>query len=255
MTPGIRPLIAGNWKMHGTSAWLGELRAIGEGFAEAAGESADGVICVPATLLARASETLRGTPVVAGGQDCHPEESGAHTGDVAAEMLADCGAAYVIVGHSERRADHGESDVEVAAKAKAVWRAGLMAIVCIGETKAEREAGETLAVLSRQIAGSVPEGATAASTVIAYEPVWAIGTGLTPTADDVAEAHAHIRRELEGRIGQENARAMRILYGGSVKPGNARELLSVPNVDGALIGGASLKAADFLSIAAAARLV
>ncbi|WP_309085365.1 triose-phosphate isomerase [Chelativorans sp.] len=250
MTPAIRPLIAGNWKMHGTSASLGELKAIGAGFAEAAGADAEGLICVPATLLSRAAEILAGTPVAVGGQDCHAEASGAHTGDISAEMLADCGATYVLVGHSERRTDHGESDGAVAAKAKAAWRAGLVAIICIGETKAQRESGETLTVLSRQIAGSVPEGATADNTVVAYEPVWAIGTGLTPTAADVAAAHAHLRGELQGKLGREAA-GIRLLYGGSVKPANARELLSLLNVDGALIGGASLKAADYLAIAGA----
>ncbi|MCT8999494.1 triose-phosphate isomerase [Chelativorans intermedius] len=252
MTPAIRPLIAGNWKMHGTSASLGELKAIAEGFAGAAGQGADGLVCVPATLLSRAVEAVRGTPLAIGAQDCHAAESGAHTGDIAAGMIADCGATHVIVGHSERRTDHGESDAEVAAKAAAAWRAGLVAMICLGETRAEREAGETLAVLSRQLAGSVPEGATAANTVIAYEPVWAIGTGLTPTVEDVEEAHAHLRTELETRFGAEGGR-MRLLYGGSVKPANAHELLSVANVDGALVGGASLKAVDFLGIASAVR--
>ncbi|MDZ5697748.1 triose-phosphate isomerase [Chelativorans sp. M5D2P16] len=252
MTTSIRPLIAGNWKMHGTGASLGELKVIGEGFSSAAGADIEGLICVPATLLSRARETLDGTPVFVGGQDCHAEESGAHTGDIAAEMLADCGASHVIVGHSERRTDHGESDAEVAAKAKAAWRAGLVAIVCVGETRQQRESGETLAILSRQIAGSLPAGATAENTVVAYEPVWAIGTGLTPTSEDVAEAHAHLRAELGRAIGAQSA-GVRILYGGSVKPANARELLSVSNVDGALIGGASLKAADYLGICEATR--
>ncbi|WP_011580974.1 MULTISPECIES: triose-phosphate isomerase [Chelativorans] len=252
MTPTIRPLIAGNWKMHGTESSLGELKAIGSGFVEAAGAGADGVICVPATLLARASDILAKTPVATGGQDCHPATSGAHTGDIAAEMLADCGASYVIVGHSERRTDHHEADEDVAAKAEAAWRAGLTAIICIGETKIQREAGETLSVLSRQIAGSVPPGATAKNSVIAYEPVWAIGTGLTPTVEDVAQAHAHLRAELGMKLGIE-ADGMRLLYGGSVKPSNAGELLSILNVDGALIGGASLKAADFLAISAAVK--
>lgn len=252
MTPGIRPLVAGNWKMYGTSASLDTLRSIGEGFAAEAGEGVEGLICVPATLLARASDVLQQTPVRAGGQDCHAAREGAHTGDIAAEMLADSCATHVIVGHSERRTDHGETDAQVAEKAKAAWRAGLTAIICIGETRQERESGETLAVLSRQIAGSVPQGATATNTVIAYEPVWAIGTGLTPTIGDVTEAHAHLRRELDGKLGQEAA-DMRLLYGGSVKPGNARELLSIRNVDGALVGGASLKADDFLAICAAAR--
>lgn len=246
MTPGIRPLIAGNWKMHGTGASLAELSTI------AAGDlaSSDALICVPATLLSRAKDVLEGGAVLLGGQDCHAAASGAHTGDVSAEMLADAGAGHVIVGHSERRTDHGETDADVAAKAQAAWRAGLTAVICIGETKDERQRGETLAVLSRQIAGSVPRMATAANTVIAYEPVWAIGTGLTPTAADVAEAHAHIRAELTGLLGGA-AGAMRILYGGSVKPSNAAELLAIPHVDGALVGGASLKAVDFLGIVAA----
>ena len=252
MTPGIRPLIAGNWKMHGARDSLGELKAIGEGFSSAAGAGADGLVCVPATLLERAVGVLDATHVTAGGQDCHPQPSGAHTGDIAAEMLADCGATHVIVGHSERRMDHGEKDDDVAAKARAAWRAGLVAIICIGETDDERKAGETLAVLSRQIAGSVPNGADPENTVIAYEPVWAIGTGLTPTTQDVERAHAHIRDELQAKFG-DGASAMRILYGGSLKPGNAGELLAVPNVDGGLIGGASLKATDFLAIAEAVR--
>ncbi len=252
MTPGIRPLVAGNWKMNGLSAALSELTLIGKGFMNGLETEADALICVPATLLARASDILSATPVAAGGQDCHPNESGAHTGDISAEMLKDAGARHVIVGHSERRADHGETDETVAAKAAAGWRAGLVSIICIGETSAERDAGQTLDVLTRQIEGSVPVEATAATTVIAYEPVWAIGTGLTPTAADVADAHAHIRATLSKRIGDEASR-MRLLYGGSVKPGNARELLAVANVDGALIGGASLKAADFLGIADAYR--
>lgn len=250
MTPGIRPLVAGNWKMNGTRASLAELRAIVEGAGSAAG--ADALVCVPATLLSQAAETVAGSPVAVGGEDCHPAPSGAHTGDVSAEMLAGCGATHVIVGHSERRADHGEDDALVAAKAQAAWRAGLVAIICIGETKEQREAGETLDVLSRQLAGSVPAGATAANTVIAYEPVWAIGTGLTPTEADVAKAHAHIREGLRGPLKEEASRT-RILYGGSVKPDNAAALLAVDNVDGALVGGASLKAKDFLGIASACR--
>lgn len=250
MTPGIRPLVAGNWKMNGTSASLDELRAIGDGFMRGLDAQTEALICVPATLLARAAEILARTPVRAGGEDCHPKESGAHTGDISAEMLKDAGASHVIIGHSERRTDHGEDDATVNAKAEAAWRAGLVAIVCIGETNAQRQAGETLDVLSRQIDGSVPDSATAANTVIAYEPVWAIGTGLTPTAADVAEAHAHIRARLADKLGA-GAKGMRILYGGSVKPSNAVELLGVDNVDGALVGGASLKAADFLGIAEA----
>ncbi|WP_274423927.1 triose-phosphate isomerase [Chelativorans sp. YIM 93263] len=251
MTAGMKALVAGNWKMNGTSTSLDVLKAIGEGFTTIAGEEIEGLVCVPATLLARASETLRNTPVKTGGQDCHPSATGAHTGEISAEMLADCGATHVIVGHSERRTDHGESDADVADKAKAAWRAGLIAIVCVGETRPERDSGDTLSILSRQIAGSVPEGATADNTVIAYEPVWAIGTGLTPTAADVAEAHDHLRRELKTRLGNE-ASEVRLLYGGSVKPDNARELLAIDHVNGALVGGASLKAEDFLAICEAA---
>jgi triosephosphate isomerase len=250
MTPGIRPLVAGNWKMNGVSASLTELHAIGHGFMHGLDAETEALVCVPATLLYRASEILHQTPVKSGGQDCHARESGAHTGDISAEMLKDAGATHVIVGHSERRTDHGEDDATVHAKAEAAWRAGLVAIVCIGETRAERESGATLDVLSRQIGGSVATMATAKNTVIAYEPVWAIGTGLTPTAADIADAHAHIRTRLRERLGAE-AERMRILYGGSVKPSNARELLAIDNVDGALVGGASLKASDFLGIAEA----
>ena len=252
MTPGIRPLVAGNWKMNGTSASLNELVSIGNGFMKGLEAETEALVCVPATLLWRASEILHRTPVKSGGQDCHAKETGAHTGDISAEMLKDAGASAVIVGHSERRTDHGETDADVRAKAEAAWRAGIVAIICIGETQAEREAGQTLDVLSRQIAGSVPHGATQATAVIAYEPVWAIGTGLTPSVDDVAQAHAHIRTELTKLVGDEAGR-MRILYGGSVKPSNAGELLAVANVDGALVGGASLKASDFLGIAEAYR--
>jgi len=250
MTPGIRPLVAGNWKMNGTGASLNELRSIAHGFMSGLDTETDALVCVPATLLSRASEVLRGSPVASGGEDCHAEAAGAHTGDVSAEMLKDAGASFVIVGHSERRTDHGETDATVHDKARAAWRAGLKAIICVGETRAERDAGEALAVLKRQIAGSVPEEAQAADTIVAYEPVWAIGTGLTASAGDVAEAHAHLRAELGGKAGDEAGR-MRILYGGSVKPGHAVELLGLANVDGALVGGASLKAADFLGIAEA----
>jgi triosephosphate isomerase len=252
MTPGIRPLVAGNWKMNGTSASLHDLHAFGHGFMQGLDAETDALLCLPATLLSSAAPILARTPVRLGGQDCHAAPQGAHTGDISAEMLKDAGATFVIVGHSERRTDHGEDDTTVRAKAQAAWRAGLVAIICIGETRQEREAGKTLDVLSRQIAGSVPDGATSATTVIAYEPVWAIGTGLTPTAADVEEAHAHIRERLAEKLGGEAAR-MRILYGGSVKPSNAAELLAVANVDGALVGGASLKAADFIGIAEAYR--
>jgi triosephosphate isomerase len=230
------------------------LRAIGHGFMSGLDAETDALICPPATLITRAVEVLKTTPVKIGGQDCHARESGAHTGDISAEMLKDAGASHVIVGHSERRTDHGETDAVVRAKAEAAWRAGIVAIICIGETKAERELGATLDILSRQIAGSVPPTATAHNTVVAYEPVWAIGTGLTPTAADVAEAHAHIRAELKELLSAEAART-RILYGGSVKPANAAELLAVNNIDGALVGGASLKAADFLGIAEAYRTI
>jgi triosephosphate isomerase len=244
---GRRKLAAGNWKMNGTKGSLAELKAIAAG---AAGVASDVAICPPATLIAEAVVAVAGTTVEIGGQDCHAKACGAHTGDISAEMIADAGGKLVIVGHSERRTDHGETDAEVRAKTEAAWRAGLVAIVCIGETETERRGGETDAVLSRQVAGSVPEGATAANLVVAYEPVWAIGTGLTPSTDDIRAAHAHIRARLAGRLGEE-ADAIRILYGGSVKPANAAEIMGLPGVDGALVGGASLKAADFLAIVAA----
>lgn len=252
VTPSIRPLVAGNWKMNGTSQSLAELKSIGQGFHEGLGSFADAVICPPATLIMRAHDVLGSNPVKVGGQDCNVKESGAHTGDISAEMLKDAGASFVIVGHSERRADHGESDETVRSKAEAAWRAGIVAIICIGETLDEREEGRTLGILSGQIAGSLPASATADNTVIAYEPVWAIGTGRTPTLEDVAQAHAHIRGELVKTLGK-HATKMRILYGGSVKPSNASELLGVLNVDGALVGGASLKSGDFLAIAEAYR--
>ena len=243
----IRPLVAGNWKMNGLSGSNGEFEKIVGGAARLAGR-ADLMVCPPFTLIARFTSTAGAVAV--GGQDCHPQASGAHTGDIATEMLADAGARAVIVGHSERRADHHESDALVRAKALAAWRAGLTAIVCVGETRAQREAGETLRVVGGQLAGSLPEGATGANLVVAYEPVWAIGTGLTPTPADVAEVHGFIRRTLSERFGAGGAK-IRILYGGSVKPSNARELLGVADVNGALVGGASLKADDFLAIAAA----
>jgi len=248
MSLKIKPLVAGNWKMHGTADSLAELRSIAQGFMNGLDSETDALICVPATLLTRAHDIVASTPVAVGGQDCHAEASGAHTGDISAEMLKDAGASFVIVGHSERRTDHGESDEMVLAKAEAGWRGGLQSIICVGETQAQREAGHTLDVLSRQIEGSVPAGADGANTVIAYEPVWAIGTGLTPTPADVAAAHAHIRQRLETRLGR-HAERMRILYGGSVKPSNAAELMAIAHVDGALVGGASLKAKDFLAIA------
>jgi len=208
------------------------------------------LICPPATLVLAVAEAMRGSGALVGGQNCHAKASGAHTGDVSAEMLRDAGASHVIVGHSERRTDCGETDAIVRAKAEAAWRAGLVPIVCIGETLAEREAGKTLAVLETQLTGSVPAGATASKLVVAYEPVWAIGTGKTPTTPEVAAAHAHIRNVLGGLTAE--AAAVRLLYGGSVNSRNAAELLAAADVDGALVGGASLKADDFLAIAKAA---
>ena len=249
MSPIIRPLIAGNWKMNGLRASMAEFEAMVAG-ASAVAAKADLLVCPPATLIAAFAAKLGGSKGVAiGGQDCHPKASGAHTGDISAEMLADVGASAVIVGHSERRADHGESDALVRQKAEAAWRAGLTAIVCIGETQSQRDAGQTLDICRGQLQGSLPDGARADNLVVAYEPVWAIGTGLTPTAKDVEQIHRFIRETLDGRFNGEGAR-MRILYGGSVKPSNARELMGVANVNGALVGGASLKAADFLAIAA-----
>jgi triosephosphate isomerase len=208
-------------------------------------------VCPPATLISACAAAANASPLMIGGQDCHPDATGAHTGDISAEMIADCFGTYVIVGHSERRQYHGEKDADVRAKAEAAHRAGLTAIVCVGETRDEREAGKTLNVVRRQLRGSVPEAATEADLVIAYEPVWAIGTGLTPTPADVAEVHALIRDELKRLVGKAHQTKVRILYGGSVKPSNAKELLAVANVDGALVGGASLVAADFLAIAGA----
>jgi triosephosphate isomerase (TIM) len=249
MKHSIRPLIAGNWKMNGLRASLAEFEAMLAGASKVVGK-ADLLVCPPATLIAVFAEKSRGsTSLAIGGQDCHPEASGAHTGDISAEMLADAGASAVIVGHSERRADRGESDGLVRQKAEAAWRAGLTAIVCIGETQKQRDSGQTLEICRGQLNGSLPDGARADNLVVAYEPVWAIGTGLTPTTEDVKQIHQFIRELLIGRFNGEGAK-MRILYGGSVKPSNARELMAVDNVNGALIGGASLKAADFLAIAA-----
>jgi len=244
-----RPLVAGNWKMNGLKAAAAELGKIIQGYAEGR-PKADLMVCPPATLLMTFAHVALGSRVAIGAQDCHPEPTGAFTGDISAEMLADVGATAVIVGHSERRTLHHETDALVRAKALAAHRAGLTAIVCIGETRQQREAGEMLAVVQQQLAGSLPDAATAANLIVAYEPVWAIGTGLTPTPQDVAEVHGDIRQQLAGRYGAQGE-GIRILYGGSVKPSNARELLSVANVDGALVGGASLKAEDFLGIAAA----
>jgi triosephosphate isomerase len=244
----IRPLVAGNWKMNGLSPSLAELEALKRLLGRRPAPSADLMVCPPATLLSRAAQILAASGIALGAQDCHPAASGAHTGDISAEMLADAGATAVIVGHSERRIDHGETDTLVNAKACGAHRAGLTAIVCIGETETERREGRTLEVVGRQLKGSVPRGANARNTVIAYEPVWAIGTGLTPAPADVAEAHAFIREQLGPLVGEAEAGQLRILYGGSVKPANAAELLSVENVNGALVGGASLKAEDFYAV-------
>src|SRR5918998_1463432 len=246
-----RPLVAGNWKMnglHGSAKVLGDIK---QGYTPGLRSKVDLLVCPPATLIMTFAHQALGTRIAIGGQDCHAQESGAFTGDISAEMLADLGASHVIVGHSERRQYHRERDADVRAKAEAAHRAGLIAIVCVGETREEREAGKTLAIVRRQLRGSVPEAATAADLVIAYEPVWAIGTGLTPTPADVAEVHALIRDELKRLVGKAHQNRVRILYGGSVKPSNAGELLRVANVDGALVGGASLVAADFLRIAGA----
>lgn len=249
MSSSIRPLIAGNWKMNGLRASMAEFEAMIAGASKVTGK-ADLLVCPPATLIAAFVAKLAGSNSLAvGGQDCHPKPSGAHTGDISAEMLADAGATAVIVGHSERRADHGEGDGLVRQKAEAAWRAGLNAIVCIGETQHQRDAGQTLDVCRGQLQGSLPDGARADNLIVAYEPIWAIGTGLTPTAKDVEQIHQFIRETLSARFKDQGGR-MRILYGGSVKPSNARELMGVANVNGALIGGASLKASDFLAIAA-----
>ncbi|MCA3565671.1 MAG: triose-phosphate isomerase [Methylocystis sp.] len=244
-----RPLIAGNWKMNGLKASAFELKGMMNGAGEVSGK-VDLLICPPATLLMGFARVAEKSVIKIGAQDCHAKASGAHTGDISAEMIADAGGVAVIVGHSERRADHGETDGIVRAKAAAVIEAGLAAIICIGETEAEREQGNTINVVASQLAGSLPEGADPAKLIIAYEPVWAIGTGRTPTAAEVADVHSVIRNALIARF-SDAGEAIRILYGGSVKPANAEELMAVPNVNGALVGGASLKASDFLAIAAA----
>ncbi len=241
-----RPLVAGNWKMNGLRSSAAEFTRIVEGAQKLT--AVDLMICPPATLLVLLAAAAKGTPILIGAQDCHAEPSGPFTGDLSAEMLKDAGASAVIVGHSERRSYHKETDADVRAKALAARRARLCAIVCVGETRAEREDGRALAVVGTQLDGSVPDGATVENLVVAYEPVWAIGSGLTPTPTDVADMHAFIRQRLGSRLGEEG-QGIRILYGGSVKPSNAKELLHVANVDGALVGGASLKADEFLAIA------
>ena len=242
-----RKLAAGNWKMNGTAADLAEITAL---VAAHPSPSVDLLICPPATLLAQMNAAKGQHALALGGQDCHTGTKGAHTGDISAAMLQDAGATHVILGHSERRADHGETDALVRAKSETAQAEGLIAVICIGETLAERDAGATLGSVGAQLAGSTPDGATGANTVIAYEPVWAIGTGKVPTIEQIAEVHAFIRSELTKRFGNDGAN-FRILYGGSVKPSNAAEIFAVPNVDGALVGGASLKAADFSPIIAA----
>jgi triosephosphate isomerase len=250
--PRIRhPLIAGNWKMNGLKAdGLALAKGVADGLRQAGWTDREVLVCPPATLVMAVADAVKGSGVLVGGEDCHAKLSGAHTGDISAEMLRDAGASHVIVGHSERRTDHGETDADVRAKAEAGWRAGLLPIVCIGETLAQREAGKTLGVLETQLKGSVPAGATAAKLIVAYEPVWAIGTGKTPTTAEVAAAHAYIRKVLGGLVA--DAGGVRLLYGGSVKGSNAGELLAAGDVDGALVGGASLKADEFLAIAKAA---
>jgi triosephosphate isomerase (TIM) len=239
----MRKLAAGNWKMNGLAASLAEAKALA-----AMAADCDVLLCPPATLIARMAGEVKGSHLQVGGQDCHAAASGAHTGDISAAMLADAGASHVILGHSERRADHAETDADVHAKALAARSAGLVSIICVGETLAQREAGKTLGVIAGQMA-SVPVDMTGGTLVVAYEPVWAIGTGLTPTIAQIGEVHAFLRGRLEERIG--DASGVRLLYGGSVKPSNAAEIFAVRDVDGALVGGASLKAADFGAIIAA----
>lgn len=250
MAKGITPLIAGNWKMNGAAAALAEVDRLAELMKSAGALRCTVAICPPATLLDRLSERAAPAGILTGGQDCHPDASGAHTGDISAAMLADAGARYVIVGHSERRTDHGETDELVRAKAQAGLAAGLIPIVCVGETLAERDAGKASDVVSRQIAAAVPDEAKAQGIVVAYEPVWAIGTGRTPTLADIQAVHDGIRAQLVDRFGAAGE-AIPLLYGGSMKPANAREILAVPNVNGGLVGGASLLANDFFAIISA----
>jgi triosephosphate isomerase (TIM) len=242
---GMRPLVAGNWKMNGLASSLKQLEAVAASLT-ASPAGCEVLVCPPFTLIAAAAGAVQGA-LALGGQDCHAQPAGAHTGDIAAEMLKDAGASYVILGHSERRQNHGERNADVALKVQAAWRAGLSAIICIGETEIERFSGDAHDVCATQINGSVPAVATAANTVIAYEPVWAIGTGRTPTSKEITQMHTHIRGNLVRRLGA-GAAQMRILYGGSVKPENAADILNLPEVNGALVGGASIKSDDFLLI-------
>ncbi len=246
----MKPLAAGNWKMNGLKASVSEIMALKDRL-DGTAPACDVLICPPATLVMSLADAAAGSVIQIGGQDCHSAVSGPHTGDVSAAMLKDAGASAVIVGHSERRADHGETSETVKAKAQAAIAEGLVAIVCLGETLAEHEAGDTLSVVHAQLNGSLPDGATGATTIVAYEPVWAIGSGLTPTAEQVAEVHQAIRAGLSAMTSAEEAHLIRILYGGSVKPSNAAELMAIDNVNGALVGGASLKADDFAGIIAA----
>ena len=243
----MRKLAAGNWKMNGTGDSLAEFDALAQAFPA---PNCDVLICPPATLLERLSRRAEGTAIDTGGQDAHTATSGAHTGDLAAEMLADAGASYVILGHSERRADHDETDALINAKTQAAWNADLIAVVCVGETLEEREAGRTIDVVGGQLQGSLPDGTTAENTVVAYEPVWAIGTGKVPTLEEIGAVHDDIRARLQARFGA-TADGIRLLYGGSVKPSNATDIFAVSNVDGALVGGASLRAEDFGGIISA----
>lgn len=243
----MKRLVAGNWKMNGTRA---SLAVIGRLAAKRSSADCDVLLCPPATLLHQAHELAQDTGLRIGGQDCHCNASGAHTGDISAEMLADAGASHVILGHSERRVDHLENDEAVAAKVRAAWRAGLVAIICVGETAADRDAGRTLDIVERQIRQSVPDGANAANAIIAYEPVWAIGTGRTATEAEIRDVHAFIRQNLAAHLNQ-GAVGIRVIYGGSVNPGNALAISTVPGVDGALVGGASLKEEDFGAIISA----
>lgn len=240
-----RKLAAGNWKMNGTTAALSELETLARAFPS---PSVDVLICPPATLLHRAAETVRSSEITVGGQDCHAEVSGAHTGDISPDMLTDAGATSVILGHSERREDHGEQNEDVRAKARTAMDAGLKAIICVGESLEQREAANTLDIIGGQLSGSIPDQSTGENLIVAYEPIWAIGTGKVPTLNEIGEVHDFIRARLERRFGEGVGRSVRLLYGGSVKPSNADEIFGVSNVDGALVGGASLKAQDFSGI-------
>ena len=245
-----RPLLAGNWKMNGFQADGTALAAdLAKRMQGETDPAFDMLICPPYTLIVVTAQAIQESAIALGAQDCHAAAKGAHTGDISAAMLADLGCRFVIVGHSERRTDHGETDVQIITKAQSIHAAGLTAVICIGETEDEKDAGKTLDVVKTQLTGSVPADATAANTVIAYEPVWAIGTGRTPTNEEVQEVHAFIRAELTSALGDIEAEGIRVLYGGSMKPENAKDLIQLTDVDGGLIGGASLKAEDFWAIA------